>query len=126
MIEQALLEISEDMARLTAAMKAKGHDRARAEFCIAPNFELCIHLDTEQPGARGERALLVPVAGTNVVLESSYTFPRGKVYAAVFAEAKALVARMKLSDALACEAWFEPIPATTEEGWRVLREAERF
>lgn len=101
MIEQALLQIREDMARLTAKIKAKGHDRADVYFEVQHDWKMCISLRSGDIGHDGEKAFV-----TDYGSRFPYHFIRGTDYADMLRDAEAEIERMEPSVALACQAWF--------------------
>lgn len=103
MIEQAVEQIREDMARLVAKMRERGHDRATALFEIDRAFTMRIGLRTGDIGHDGERAFVAKFGPYRY----PFSFVSGTTYAETLAEAEAEIERMELSIALACEAWFQ-------------------
>ena len=102
MIEQALLQIREDMARLTNAIRAKGHDRAEATFEVERDLRMCISLRTGTIGHDGESAFV-----TEYGSRFPYSFVSGTNYAELLREAEKRIDGIEPSIALACEAWFQ-------------------
>ena len=98
MIDQALIEIREEMAKLVAWMVAKGHSRATAELRIEPSRPYEIRLSTG-----GEKAIHWWEDSAHT---ESFAYVHGDDFKEAIANAVKTIGRMEPSVALACAAWF--------------------